>query len=337
VTKFRLAAKLVTQRSTRKTFTSPPLFTDSWPNSRPRATPTTAPANVHTQYGQPNRLPRCISLPTMPRTTHFHNQSFSALVRAPPQMAERYTIRPWAMPPGIPISPRIRYPSAHSKSAKCRSCRCGPEIASPGSPLLGEAICGDTGCRSNSCAACKPPITGEIAAPTSTHREYANSTKPMPVGVGADHSTAAACDRVGPGNVRYRAADCSHPAPGAAAVEVVGVGGVGAGVVVGVGGAAGYGVGLEEAAGGGVVETDAHEGEVVQGVGGALFGAEPAPECDSLSRPAQKPTETRRSPSPPPHPRPVRIARGSAHRRGSRARAAAHAGQRQRARHRRPG
>src|SRR6185369_2494562 len=60
------------------------------------------------------------------------------------------------------------------------------------------------------------------------------------------------------------------------ASEVVLVDGVLVGVVVGVGGAAGYGVGLVEAAGVGVVEADSHQCDAGEGVVGALFGAEPA-------------------------------------------------------------
>src|SRR4051794_24744454 len=59
------------------------------------------------------------------------------------------------------------------------------------------------------------------------------------------------------------------------AVEVGAVDGVGVAVVVGGCGAAVDGVGLEEPAGGGQVEAAAHEDDVAEGFGGALFAAEP--------------------------------------------------------------
>ena len=75
------------------------------------------------------------------------------------------------------------------------------------------------------------------------------------------------------GGSRAAAAAPAAPEPAAAAVEVVGVDRVGADVVVVVAGTAGFGIGLQESAGGRVVEADAHEDDLGEGVAGvALVG-----------------------------------------------------------------
>src|SRR5215207_1417272 len=124
-----------------------------------------------------------------------------------------------------------------------------------------------------------PDSESSSGAISPTHSAAGNHQAGSPVAAPAvcSRPSVAECSVT---RVAHEAVDvpgAPEPAPPAAfAVEVEGVDGVGAGVVVVVAGAARDRVDLQEAAEGGVVEADAHEGEAGEGVGGPLLAAEPA-------------------------------------------------------------